>query len=261
MMDILSQLGGLGGAGQTMGRQLGTSPQQTEAAMEAALPLLLGALTRNAAQPGGLDTLGRALERHDGSALSAFGQGQLPDPTDGQKILGHVFGGQQSQAAQAVGRRAGIDPQLAMQLLTMLAPLVLGYLSRQRQGQGGAPGFPTPGSGGQMPGQGGDLGSILGGLLGGAGGGLGGLLGGLLNGGGHPQTTPRQQPDPYSQGGGVLGGGPVIPGYPSQGVPHNQSPAQRGGGDLFGTLNRALDRDGDGGALDDLIGMFGGGRR
>ncbi|MBZ9714344.1 DUF937 domain-containing protein [Deinococcus multiflagellatus] len=256
MMDILSQLGGLGGAGQTLGRQLGTSPQQTEAAMEAALPLLLGALTRNAAQPGGLDTLGRALDRHDGSALSAFGQGQMPDMTDGQKILGHVFGGQQTQAAQAVGRRAGIDPQLAMQLLTMLAPLVLGYLSRQRQGQGGG-GF--PGQGGAFPGQGGgaDLGSILGGLLGGAGGGLGNILGGML--GGAPAQPMPRQPDPYNQGGSVLGGGPVIPGYPSPASP--QGPAQRGGGDLFGTLNRALDRDGDGGALDDLIGMFGGGRR
>ncbi|MBZ9749714.1 DUF937 domain-containing protein [Deinococcus sp. HMF7604] len=242
MMDILNQLGGLSGAGQTLGGQLGTSPQQTQSAVEAALPLLLGALTRNAAQPGGLDALSGALDRHDGSALGAFGQGQLPDTADGQKILGHVFGGQQTQAAQAVGRRAGIDPQLAMQLLTMLAPLVLGYLSRQRQGQ----------VGGAQP-QGGGLGSILGGLLGGSGGNLGGLLGGLL-GGGQPASQPSS--DPSRQGGSVLGGGQVIPGFPSQGGAQTSG----GSGDLFGTLNRALDRDGDGGALDDLIGMFGGRR-
>ncbi|BBN94211.1 hypothetical protein DEGR_09440 [Deinococcus grandis] len=161
MMDIFNMLGGMGQAQQTVARQTGASPDQTQAAIQAALPLLLGALTRNAAQPGGLDALSGALNRHDGSALDAFTQGQAPDTQDGQKILGHVFGAQQGQAAQAVGKRAGIDPQLAMQIMSMLAPLVLAYLSRQRQG--GAAN--TTNSGGGMSG-GPDLGSILGGLVG-----------------------------------------------------------------------------------------------
>ncbi len=249
MMDIFNMLGGMGQAQQTVARQTGASPDQTQAAIQAALPLLLGALTRNAAQPGGLDALSGALNRHDGSALDAFTQGQAPDAQDGQKILGHVFGAQQGQAAQAVGKRAGIDPQLAMQIMSMLAPLVLAYLSRQRQG--GAAN--TTNSGGGMSG-GPDLGSILGGLVGG--GGLGGLLGGLL--GGQAQTPMPQSQMPQSPMGGGLGGS-VLPGYPDAGRAAPSAPAQQGG-DLFGTLNRALDGDGDGNALDDLIGMFGGRR-
>lgn len=246
MMDIFNMLGGMGQAEQRIGQQAGTTPGQTQAAMQAALPLLLGALTRNAAQPGGLDTLSGALDRHDGSALDAFAGGQVPDTQDGQKILGHVFGGQQAQAAQAVSKRAGIDPQLAMQILSMLAPLVLAYLGRQRQGGGMST------NSGQTSGQGGgpDLGSILGGLVGG--GGLGSVLGGLLGGG--QQRAPAQQP----QSGSVLGGGSVLPGYPNAGAA--QTGTTGGSGDLFGTLNRALDGDGDGNALDDLIGMFGGRR-
>lgn len=258
MMDIFGMLGGMGQAQERIGQQAGTSPDQTQAAIQAALPLLLGALTRNAAQPGGLDTLSGALDRHDGSALDAFARGQTPDTQDGQKILGHVFGGQQTQAAQAVSKRAGIDPQLAMQILSMLAPLVLAYLGRQRQGGGAA----NPTNSGQSSGP--DLGSILGGLVGG--GGLGGLLGGLLGGGQSQAQVPQQTPRMDSGLGGGLGGS-VLPGYPDAGrsVPTQSSGGQSTGGqsqggDLFGTLNRALDGDGDGNALDDLIGMFGGRR-
>lgn len=260
MMDIFNMLGGMGQAQQTLGQRLGTSPGQTEAALEAAVPLLLGAMTRNAQDPQGAQALAGALDGHDGRALDLFGQGQAPDPSQGQQILGHVFGGQQQAAANAVSRRAGIDPQLAMQVLSMVAPLVMAYLSRRRQGQAGGYG----GSLGQAGGMGGiDLGSILGGLLGG---GMGGGLGGML-GGGQGQV---QQPE-YGQPtqGGVLGGGPVIPGYSQDplGQPGHAGTGQMGGGQtgnlggMIGTLNSVLDRDGDGNALDDLIGMFGGRRR
>ncbi|SEJ77435.1 hypothetical protein SAMN04488058_11830 [Deinococcus reticulitermitis] len=259
MMDIFNMLGGMGGAQQRVSQQLGTSPQQTASALEAAVPLLLGAMTRNAAQPGGLDALSGALNRHDGSALDAFQTGQMPDLQDGQKILGHVFGGQQQAAANAISQRSGINPQMAMQLLMMVAPLILGYLSRQRQG--GMAGQSGMGGQGQM---GGDLGSILGGLLGGgAAGGLGGLLGGMLGGQGQAAGYPQPQTG-YSQ---TQQGGQMFPGFPGSAQTGGyQTQGQMGqtqmgqGGDLFGTLNRTLDRDGDGNALNDLIGMFGGRR-
>lgn len=279
MMDIFNMLGGMNQTQNTLGQRLGTSPQQTEAAMEAAIPLLLGAMTRNAQDPQGAQALAGALDQHDGRALDFFGQGQAPDPYEGQRILGKVFGGQQNAAANAVSRRAGIDPQLAMQVLSMAAPLVLAYLSRRRQGQAGGMGQMGGPLGGQAGGMGGiDIGSILGGLLGGgmAGGGLGGMLGG-----GQPQQNPG-----YGQGyeqrggmGGGLGGGSVIPGYrheqaqPTQaqpnpfGLPGHPGTGQMGSGQqgnlggMVGTLNSVLDRDGDGNALDDLIGMFGGRRR
>ncbi|EYB69723.1 hypothetical protein DEIPH_ctg002orf0041 [Deinococcus phoenicis] len=258
MMDIFNMLGGMGQAQQTISSQLGTTPQQTEAALEAAVPLLLSGLTRNAQDPDGAQALAGALDQHDGQALGLFGQGQVPDVQDGQKILGHVFGNQQQAAANAVSRRAGIDPQLALQILSMVAPLVLGYLSHRRQGQaGGQMGGQIGGQmGSQTGGLGGiDMGSILGGILGG--GGLGGMLGGS-----------RSQPQAQTQGGG-LGGGSVLPGYPQTagmqnpvGQPGHAGTGQMGNlGGMVGTLNNVLDRDGDGNALNDLIGMFGGRRR
>ncbi|GAA5511533.1 hypothetical protein Dcar01_00244 [Deinococcus carri] len=266
MMDIFNMLGGMGQAQQTVSSQLGTSPQQTEAALEAAVPLLLGAMTRNAQEPQGAQALAGALDGHDGQALDLFGQGQVPNMQEGQQILGHVFGGQQQAAANAVSRRAGIDPQLAMQLLAMVAPLVLGYLSRRRQGGGTWGGQAGSQTGSQTGGMGGiDIGSVLGGLLGG--GGLAGMFGGS-----QPQTP---QPQQMPTQGGVLGGGSVLPGYPQNeysqnaevqnpvGQPGHAGTGQMGGnlGGMIGTLNSALDRDGDGNALNDLIGMFGGRRR
>ncbi|MHA0035454.1 DUF937 domain-containing protein [Deinococcus sp. PESE-13] len=276
MMDIFNMLGGMGQAQQTVGNQLGTTPQQTEAALEAAVPLLLGAVARNATQPGGLDALAAAVNQHDDSALLGFQQGQVPDLNEGQKILGHVFGGQQQAAANAISQRAGINPQMAMQLLMMVAPLILSYLSNRSRAQGGQMGGQMGGqSGGGMSlpgglggGMGGGLGSVLGSILGGgAAGGLGSVLGGMLGGGQAqaPQTTQNQTAG--------MGGGQIFPGFPAGGAAQQppvgqhqpggaaMGQAQTGGqGDLFGTLNRALDRDGDGNALNDLIGMFGGRR-
>lgn len=227
-MDIFNMLGGMGQAQQTVSAQLGTDSNQTANALEAAVPLLLSAVTQNASQPGGLDALTSALDKHDGSALDQFSQGQAPDMQDGQKILGHLFGGNQTAAANAVSKRSGIDPQMAMQILTMAAPLVLGYLGRQHKTGTQAQ------QGGGM-----DIGGMLGGLLGGgaAASVLGSVLGGGNNAGGLGGML-----------GGLLGGG-------------QQQQSQAGGlGGIAGSLNSVLDRDGDGNGLEELIGMFGGKR-
>lgn len=282
-MDLFSKLGGLGQAQGQISSQLGTNPQQTSSALEAAVPLLLGALTRNAAQPGGMDSLSGALDQHDGRDLDRFQQGQMPDPQDGQAIVGKIFGGQGQAAANAVSQRSGLSPQLAMQVLSMLAPLVLAYLSRQRGGQGGGLGQSQGSQGGGL----GDLGGLLGGLLGGgAAGGLGGLLGGLLGGGqsqgqSAPQMQPQRSSDQWAggQGGSLFPGSAPAGNADGYGMGNSaqndldgmngqdsgraqQMPqtGQQGGGDLLSTLNRTLDRDGDGNALNDLIGMFGGRR-
>lgn len=244
MMDIFNMLGGMSGAEQQVSQQLGTNSQQTASALEAAVPLLLGALTRNASTPEGAASLSSALNDHTGDTIGLFNQGQMPDQSVGQGILGHVFGSQQNAAVNAVAQRAGISPQLAMQILMMLAPIVLNYLAKQRSGQAGNVGASTGGMG--------DIGSILGG------GGLGSVLGQVLGGGAQTQSVPSQN---YQQPQGSITGGSVIPGYPSGNTGAAAQPSQMGDlGGMIGTLNNVLDRDGDGNALNDLIGMFGGRR-
>jgi len=164
-----------------LGNQVGATPDQTSAAVSAALPALLGALQRNSSTPQGEAALGSALDRdHDGSALDNLGAllGGGPSSSD-VRSLDHIFGQRRGHVEDAVASRGGLDRAQAMRLLAMLAPLVLGALSRARQRRGESGGNTGGGLGG-------GLGDILGGALGqmrqgGGGGGLGGILGGMLD--------------------------------------------------------------------------------
>lgn len=172
-MNVLDMLGSLlptqAGA---VASQVGATPEQTQTAMQASVPLILQALHQNTQTEGGEAALSSALEQHDGSSLDNFAQGQLPSTQDGSAILDHAFGDQAPQAANVVAQHAGIDPQMATQIMSMVAPLVLGALGRGQSG-------------------------------GGATGGLGGMLGGLLGGQSTPQPA-QNQANP--QGSGDLGG-------------------------------------------------------
>lgn len=164
LMDMLSGIMA-GPHGHQIGQQFGLNAQQTQAAMTAAVPLLVNALAHSAQQPEGAHVLSGALAGHNGEALDRLAQGALPEPGDGQKILGHVFG---PQAAHAVGRAAGINPQVAMQLLQLRAPLVFAARSRRMEASA-LPGVGTVGAGLGLPGQGRGLPfdpSALGGVLG-----------------------------------------------------------------------------------------------
>lgn len=119
-----------------LSRQLGADTNQTEQAVNAALPMLLAALSRNAATPEGAQSLTRALARdHDGSILNhlvgALGNRALS--ADGQKILGHVLGGRQRNVMSGVSRVSGLDENRTGQLLALLAPLVMGALGQVQQ--------------------------------------------------------------------------------------------------------------------------------
>ena len=143
--DVYSELEGA--PLRQMAQQLGIGPAQMAGAVSAALPLLLGALGRNTSQPQGAEALFGALQKDHagldlGSVLGAvIGSGAAQG--DGGKILGHVFGGKQPRAEQALGQATGLGGDRAGMLLKMLAPIVLAYLAKrmfeQRQaGNGGA---------------------------------------------------------------------------------------------------------------------------
>ena len=187
-------------------QQLGIGQAQAAGAVSAALPLLLGALGRNASQPQGADALFGALQNDFagadlGNILGAvLGGGGAPSrPTPGAGILGHVFGGQQQRAEAGLGQAPGLDSGQSGQLLKILAPIVLAFLAKQMfQNRGGAAQAQDPTA--QL------LGSILGReqqqvrQQGGVG---GGLLGAVLDQDGDGQLGLG---DLLKIGGGLLGG-------------------------------------------------------
>lgn len=143
---------------------VGAEPSLVNSAIQMALPAILGGLARNASEPQGAENLNSALEQHDGSVLDnlgglgslIFGQQQQATPPPPQYnaggILGHILGSNQGQVAQQVSNQTGLGMGQVAQILMFLAPIVMGYLGKQKQEQGvGADG----------------LGGLLGGLMGG----------------------------------------------------------------------------------------------
>lgn len=145
----------------------------TQAVKEGGGAILTG-LQRNAATASGASALQSALAAHSGLP-DAIDLDRV-DTADGEKILGHVFGGKQ----QAVARTLTDEPQTAGidfgALLPMLAPIVMGLLAKKSAPGSSQEGASAPGGG---------IGDLIGGLLGRAGraGGAGGFdLNGLLGG-------------------------------------------------------------------------------
>ena len=202
--DLASQL--QGAPLQQVAQQLGIDPAQASSAVSAALPLLMGALGRNASQPEGAQALFGALQKDHaggdiGSVLGAVLGGASGRQADGAGILGHIFGGSQERAQAGVAQATGLQSSQAGQLLKILAPIVMAYLAKRMfQQRTGAPG----GAANADPGA---LAGILGqeqqeirqqGGLG------GGLLGAVLDQDGDGQLGIG---DLMKIGGGLLGGG------------------------------------------------------
>lgn len=145
--QLLSQLQGAPMA--QIASQLGADQQQTESAVGAAVPMLLGMLGNNANQGGGADALFGALMRdHTPAQAQGFGGGDLlgsvlgsvlgggQGQSAGSAILGHIFGGQQQQAESSLGQASGLGGGNAGQLLAILAPIVMSFLANKVQGNG-----------------------------------------------------------------------------------------------------------------------------
>lgn len=137
LMGMLSEQVG-GQVARQLSRQLGTDVSATEGAINAALPMLLGAISRNAATPEGAASLNKALDRHDGSILDDL-MGAIGNPeeaADGAKILGHVFGNKQNNVQEGLSQMSGLSADNSAQLLAMLAPVVMGALGQTKRSGG-----------------------------------------------------------------------------------------------------------------------------
>lgn len=127
-----------GDALESLSRSLGADRGQTESAVTAALPVLVGALARNAAKPEGSEALFKALTRdHDGSILDDLGSAvSRPNLDDGNGILKHVLGGRRDNVATGLSKATGMGDDQIGKMLATLAPLVLGSLGRASRSSG-----------------------------------------------------------------------------------------------------------------------------
>lgn len=123
----------------------GADRQQTANAAQGIMSSLVTALAKNASTPEGAANLNNALEQdHDGSLLGnladMFSGGNVPQTqaraANGTGILGHLLGNNQGGVAEMVSKMSGLDTNKTGNLMTMLAPMVMGMLGQQKKQQG-----------------------------------------------------------------------------------------------------------------------------
>ena len=125
-----------GVAGQT-----NQSESKTADVLSMAMPILMGAMNRNAATPEGAQGLMNALSsKHDGSILDNLGglfSGGVDQEVmdDGAGILGHILGSKQPQVENALSSKSGLDAGSIAQILKVAAPILLGFLGKQTRQQ------------------------------------------------------------------------------------------------------------------------------
>lgn len=138
-----------------LSQQIGADEATTSQAVQAALPMLLGGLARNASSPDGAASIGNALNEHREVTPDLDGLLGNAESGPGGGILGHIFGQKRATVESGVGQATGLQQHQVGKLLMVLAPIVMAALARRQQAhqerEVPLPGAPTPaqaGSGG-----------------------------------------------------------------------------------------------------------------
>ena len=183
--DFMGNLGG--DVAKKMAANLDIDPNTISAMIPQVAPLILGGLKRQKDNFGGEQRIDHILNKY-GSASVLDNLGDLFSAKAGDSSadprLGGLLGDSGVQAANMLSNQFNLKTDTAKQFITMLAPVILGFLTKKRDSDGmGSSGI------GALLDQNGDgsilddvAGFLMKGLSGGGSQGAGGLLGGLLGG-------------------------------------------------------------------------------
>lgn len=196
--------------------KFGISKNQVIALLAVAAPLVISYLKKKSQENSEeADALNNALDKdHDGSILNDPSQAAARQQ-EGGSILDHIFGGQKATVENQLSQNTGISMDKIGPIMAMLAPLIMGYIGKQKQSSGVT--------------SGGGLGDLLSGILGGAqsqaqaepSNPLNDILGSVLGGGSQANAGSNPLNDIL---GSVLGGG------------NQQQQSQGGLGGLLGSI-------------------------
>ena len=120
---------------------IGQDPITTTEAIDAALPMLVGALSRRAREDGASELSGVVDRGRHGEILDdVAGYVETGDRADGRRILRHIFGPHQESVARVLGASSGLEKSQASTLMITLAPVLLGAIGKAKQVRSIGPG-------------------------------------------------------------------------------------------------------------------------
>ncbi|GIW89524.1 MAG: hypothetical protein KatS3mg108_3848 [Isosphaeraceae bacterium] len=142
LLEMLKSQVGDAALGQ-LSQYLGVGQEQAGSALEKAGAVLLGGMLQKASSPSGLGDLFNMIQKQAGSGIPDLGSilGS-PEKRDeyvrgGEDVLSSILGGQLPALLNALGPVLGVAGNLIKPLLSMLAPLLMGLISKQLSGHGG----------------------------------------------------------------------------------------------------------------------------
>lgn len=185
---LLEQLGG-GEASQKISNSLGIEPNVIQQAIPVILPMILGGLKNQSTNNGGQERVDHILNKYgdpgvlnnvDGMVNKMSGQDNF------DSNLGGLLGNSGSQITDVLSKNFNLDSGTAAKIIPMVAPLIMGFLAKNRnehpEGAGGFASFLDQNGDGSVvddvvgffgnkqkggQGSGGGLMDVIGGLLGG----------------------------------------------------------------------------------------------
>lgn len=156
--------------------KFGIDRNQIIALLAVAAPLIISYLRKKSQDTQEAESLNAALDKdHDGSILNDVNQAEARQ-SEGSSILNHIFGGEKQNVENQLSQKTGISIDKIGPVLSMLAPIIMGYIGKEKHQN-------NVGAGG--------LGSLLDGILGKA-----------------SDQAANQQPNPLNEViGSILGNG------------------------------------------------------
>lgn len=134
LLDLLKSSGGGDSVGQ-LASAVGLGSSDASKLVAALTPALMGSLTKSSEKDTDLSQLRRALESggHDRYIDNPDSMHAEETRTDGNKILGHIFGSKEvsREVAKTAEQDTGIDQGLIKKALPLLAALAMGAMSKK----------------------------------------------------------------------------------------------------------------------------------
>jgi len=113
--------------------KFGINKNQVLALLAVAAPLIISYLSKKSQSSGEAESLNTALDKdHDGSILNDVTQAEARQ-SEGNSILNHIFGGEKQNVENQLSQKTGISIDKIGPVLSMLAPIIMGYIGKEKQ--------------------------------------------------------------------------------------------------------------------------------
>jgi len=112
----------------------GVSKEGASEILSTAIPTLISAMAGNAASKEGAVSLSNALAQHASKTkVNVPNAVKTADLVDGQKIIGHILGGDMDDTVDKMSTSTSINKEKVKKILSMVAPIILTFIARGKK--------------------------------------------------------------------------------------------------------------------------------